>query len=120
MVKRRVMLVDDHRLFREALRSMLETDPDIEVVAEAGDGEEALRRAAEVHPDVVCMDVRMPVLNGIEATRRLVAAQPGVRVIAVSSYTEKHLVQEMMNAGAVKYVSKDDAGTDLVSAIHGV
>jgi two-component system NarL family response regulator len=117
-VKLRVLLVDDHRMFREALRAMLERMPDIEVVGEAGDGLEALELAEQTRPHVVCMDVRMPGLNGVEATRRLLAAQPAARVIGLSSYSDSHLIQEMLNAGATGYVTKDEAGVDLLRAIR--
>lgn len=119
MAKLRVMVVDDHRLLREAMRGVLNTDPGIEVVAEARNGQEALERAAEVKPDVVCMDVHMPVLDGIEATRRLLAAHPGVRVIALSACAEEHVVQEMLNAGAERFIVKINAPTQLMQAIRG-
>jgi DNA-binding NarL/FixJ family response regulator len=116
----RVMIVDDHKGFRSALRMILSTDPDIEVVAEAEDGVDALARAGEVSPDIVCMDVSMPRMNGIEATRELLLARPGVKVIGLSAYAEAQFVREMANAGAVGYVVKGDAGQNLLPAIHAV
>lgn len=119
-MKVRVLIVDDHKMFREALVLRLRKDPNIEVVAEAGDGLEALAKAGEFLPDVVCMDVNMPHLNGIEAARRLIAAQPGVKIIAVSAHSNKKYILEMLNAGAVGYVTKDEAGDELLRAIQAV
>ena len=119
-MKLRVMIVDDHRAFRRALAQTLADDPGVEVVAEAGDGIEALARAAACLPDVVCMDISMPRLNGIEATRLLLAAQPQVKVIGLSAYVEQHLVQELLAAGAVGYVNKAEAAMELADAIKAV
>jgi DNA-binding NarL/FixJ family response regulator len=120
VVKLRVLTVDDHQIFRKVLGFLLAKDPDIEIIAEAGDGAEALEKAFATHPDVVCMDVKMPRLNGIEATRRLVSAQPGVKVIGLSAYADKEYVLQMLNAGAVGYVTKSEAETDLIRAVHSV
>ena len=119
-MKVRVLIVDDHKMFREALVLRLRKDPNITAVAEAGDGLEALAKASEFLPDVVCMDVNMPRLNGIEAARRLLAAQPGVKIIAVSAHSNKKYILEMLNAGAVGYVTKDEAGDELLRAIQAV
>ncbi|MBI4294260.1 MAG: response regulator transcription factor [Betaproteobacteria bacterium] len=119
-MKQRVLIVDDHKMFREALKYILGGTPDIEVVAEAGDGTEALARAGETHPDIVCMDVNMPGPNGIETTRQLLAAQPGVKVIGLSAYSGKEYVLGMLDAGAVGYVTKDEAGNELLQAIRSV
>jgi DNA-binding NarL/FixJ family response regulator len=117
-MKVRVMIVDDHRMFREALRYQLQRVRGLEVVAEAASGAEALQQAAETDVDLVCMDVHMRGMNGIEATRRLVALQPGVKIIALSAYSEKEFVIEMREAGAVGYVTKGEAGDELVKAIR--
>ena len=119
-MKLRILLADDHKMFREALRSMLEKEPDIEIVAEVGDGRDVLRQANETNPEVVCMDVGMPGLNGIEATRRLVLAHPGVKVIGLSAFSDRRFVLEMLNAGAAGYVTKAEAGEELIRAIHAV
>lgn len=119
-MKLKVLLADDHKMFREALRSMLAKETEIEVVAEVGDGRDVLIAAAKTKPDIVCMDVSMPGLNGVEATRRLVAAQPGVKVIGLSAYSDKRFVMEMLNAGAAGYVTKGDAGDELLRAIQAV
>jgi len=113
----RVLLVDDQALFREALTMLLDAHSDVEVVGEAANGDEALRIAAELRPDVVLMDLRMPVLNGIAATRRLRAEQPDVRVIALTTFDEDAEVFEALRAGAVGYLLKDVSSTRLVEAV---
>ena len=113
----RVLLVDDQALFREALATLLDVRTDIAVVGEAGNGDEALRAAAELRPDVVLMDLRMPVLDGIAATRRLRVEQPGVRVIALTTFDEDDEVFAALRAGAVGYLLKDVSSARLVEAI---
>lgn len=114
----RVALIDDHQPFRERLRALLEEDPDLEIVAEAGSGQEILDIALRTEIDVACMDISMPGINGIEATRRLLAGKPGVRVIGLSAYADPHYVEAMLDAGAVGYFTKGDAGEALLQAIH--
>jgi len=116
----RVLLADDHRIFQEALRVLLEADPDIEVVAQVSDGGEVLRVASQCRPDVVCMDIGMPHLNGIEATRRLIAAHRDVKVIGLSAHVDRSFVMEMLDAGAAGYVAKSSAGEELLHAIRVV
>jgi DNA-binding NarL/FixJ family response regulator len=113
----RVLLVDDQALFREALAVLLGVHGGIEVVGEAGDGAEALDRAAELRPDVVLMDLRMPVLDGVAATRRLRAEQPGVRVIALTTFDDEQDVFAALRAGAVGYLLKDVSSERLVEAV---
>ena len=113
----RVMLVDDQSLFREALATLLSVRDDIEVVGEAGNGDEAVRRCAELAPSVVLMDLRMPVLDGIAATRRLRAEQPDVRVIALTTFDDDEDVFAALRAGAVGYLLKDVSSERLVEAI---
>jgi DNA-binding NarL/FixJ family response regulator len=113
----RVLLVDDQVLFREALTTLLATRDDIEVVGGAGDGDEALRLTAELAPDVVLMDLRMPVLDGIAATRRLHVEQAGVRVIALTTFDDDEDVFEALRAGAVGYLLKDVSSAVLVEAV---
>ena len=116
-MKLRVALIDDHQPFRERLRALLEEDPDIEIVAEAASGHEILALALTTEMDVACMDISMPGMNGIEATRRLLAIRPGVRVIGLSAYADPHYVEAMMEAGAVGYFTKGDAGDLLLHAM---
>ena len=112
----RVLLVDDQALFREALAVLLGVRADIEVVGEAADGAEALHRAAELAPDVVLMDLHMPVLNGIAATRRMRVEHPAVRVIALTTFDDEE-VFAALRAGAVGYLLKDVSSARLVEAV---
>lgn len=116
----RVLLADDHQLFRDALRLLLEKEPDIEVVAETGDGTEVPRLVREHAVDVVCMDLRMPGMNGVETTRRLTAGSYPVKVIGLSAYPDHQYVVDMMRAGAAGYVTKSEAATELIRAIRSV
>jgi DNA-binding NarL/FixJ family response regulator len=113
----RVLLVDDQALFREALATLLEVRPEIEVVGEAGDGDAALKQAADLQPDVVLMDLHMPVLDGIAATRRLRVEQPGIRVLALTTFDDDEDVFEALRAGAVGYLLKDVSSGRLVEAL---
>lgn len=116
----RILLADDHQIFREALRALLEKEPDMEVVAETGNGLEIHRLASEYAPDIVCMDINMPGMNGIEATRRVLAVCPAAKVIALSAFPDHRYVQDMINAGASGYVTKAEAGDELLRAIRTV
>jgi DNA-binding NarL/FixJ family response regulator len=113
----RVLLVDDQALFREALATLLGVRTDIDVVGEAANGDEALTRAAELNPDVVLMDLRMPVLDGIAATRRMRVEQPQVRVIALTTFDDDEEVFAALRAGAVGYLLKDVSSARLVEAV---
>ena len=119
-MKTRIVLADDHQMFRQALRAMLENEPGIEVVGEASDGIELLRVAQASLPDVVCIDVGMPNLNGIEATRRLLALHPAIKVIGLSAYNDRDFILDMLKAGASGYVTKNEAGDELLRAIKAV
>ncbi|MEV4413629.1 response regulator transcription factor [Catellatospora sp. NPDC049609] len=114
----RVLLADDQSLFREALAVLLGVHDDIEVVGEAGDGAQALDRAAALRPDVVLMDLRMPVLDGVAATRRMRAEQPGVRVIVLTTFDDDEEVFAALRAGALGYLLKDASSAQLVEAVH--
>lgn len=114
----RVLLVDDQALFREGLRTLLGMQPGLEVVGEAANGEEALRLAAKLCPQVVLMDLRMPVLDGVTATRRLREAQPDCRVIVMTTFDDDEYVFEGLRAGAVGYLLKDVPSEKLVEAIR--
>jgi DNA-binding NarL/FixJ family response regulator len=114
----RVLLVDDQALFREGLETLLSVHKDIEVVGQACNGQEAVEVAARVQPDVVLMDVRMPVLNGVRATRRLKRALPECRVIVLTTFDDDEYVFDALRAGAVGYLLKDVASARLVEAIR--
>jgi two-component system response regulator NreC len=116
----RVLLADDHAMFREGLRSLFATEGDIEVVGEASDGEEAVRKAGELLPEVVVMDIQMPALNGIEATRRIRAALPQVKVLVLSMYDDEEHVQRLLAAGASGYTLKRATSDELVRALREV
>ncbi|HLU56006.1 MAG TPA: response regulator transcription factor [Pseudonocardia sp.] len=114
----RILLVDDQSLFREALATLLAVHEGVEVVGEAGDGDEALRKAAELAPDVVLMDLRMPVLDGIGATRRLRVEHPEIRVIALTTFDDDEDVFAALRAGAVGYLLKDVSSARLLEAVQ--
>jgi DNA-binding NarL/FixJ family response regulator len=114
----RVLLADDQALFREVLHTLLSVQVDIEVVGEAANGEEALRLAAETRPDVVLMDLQMPVLDGVAATRRLQAELPQCRVIVLTTFDDDEYVFEGLRAGAVGYLLKDTPSKRLIEAIQ--
>jgi DNA-binding NarL/FixJ family response regulator len=116
----RVLLVDDQALFREGLRTMLNVQPGLDVVGEAGNGEEALQLAARLRPDVVLMDLRMPVLDGVAATRQLRLSRPECRVIMLTTFDDDEYVFEGLRAGAVGYLLKDVPLARLVEAIRAV
>ncbi|HUI58670.1 MAG TPA: response regulator transcription factor [Steroidobacteraceae bacterium] len=116
----RVLLVDDHRLVREALRDALAKVSDIEVVGEAGDAHTALEQTRVLKPDVAVIDIGLPDLNGMELTARLKEADANVKVVALSAYTDKRFVTEMLRCGASGYVIKASAGTELLRAIRAV
>lgn len=114
----RVLVADDHTIVRQGLCAILHAHPDVEVVGEASDGREAVQLAAELQPDVVIMDIAMPKLNGLEATRQIAAQQPDVRVLILSMYTDIEHVLHALRAGACGYVRKEDADTELIDAIE--
>ncbi|MEU9421098.1 response regulator transcription factor [Streptomyces sp. NPDC051577] len=116
----RVLLVDDHQVVRRGLRTFLEVQEDIEVVGEAADGEEGIARAEELRPDVILMDVKMPVTDGIEALRRLREAANPARVLIVTSFTEQRTVVPALRAGAAGYLHKDIDPDALAAAIRSV
>jgi DNA-binding NarL/FixJ family response regulator len=116
----RVMLVDDDGLMREGLRAVLSTDERIDVVGDADDGGIAVRRARHLRPDVVLMDIRMPELDGIEATRELVAASPRSRVIILTTFDDEEYILGALRAGASGFLLKRSTPEDLIAAIHTV
>jgi two-component system response regulator NreC len=116
----RVLLADDHAMVRKGFRLILEAQPDMEIAGEAGNGREAVELAEKLHPDIVVMDVAMPELNGIEATRRLASSSPHTRVLALSMHKDSVYVREILRAGARGYLLKDSIDTDLISAVRAV
>ncbi len=114
----RVLLADDHNMIRQGLRALIEKEMGMSVIAEAEDGRRAVELAAELSPKVVVMDVGMPNMNGIEATRHIVAADDQVKVLALSMHSDKRFVKEMFSAGASGYLLKDSAFQELVLAIR--
>src|SRR5437764_11554218 len=120
MKRIRILLVDDHALVRQGFKMILAAQADMEIVGEAGNGREAIQSAEELRPDIVVMDVAMPELNGIEATRRLLASLPHTRVIALSMHKDSVHVRETLRAGARGYLLKDSPAGDLVTALRSV
>lgn len=116
----RILLVDDHQVLREGLRSLLEKQPDIEVVGDAGDGAAALQLVRDLRPDIVIMDVNMEGMDGIDATRLITRDYPGTKVLALSMYLRKTYVSEMFKCGASGYILKDNAFAEIVEAIRTV
>jgi DNA-binding NarL/FixJ family response regulator len=116
----RILLADDHTLVRQGLRKLLEERPEWEVVAEAGDGRQAVRLAEQVKPDVCVLDVAMPTLNGIEATRQITRRVPTARVLVLSMYSDEAYIAQILQAGAVGYILKDSADVDLIQAVSEV
>jgi DNA-binding NarL/FixJ family response regulator len=119
-MKLKILLVDDHTIMREGLRALIEKDPDAVVVGEASDGAEAVQLTAELQPDLVVMDLTMPVMNGIDATREITRQYPGIRVLALSMESDRYFVVESLKAGASGYLLKDSAFAEITEALHTV
>lgn len=120
MSELRVLLGDDHAVLRHGLKRILEDRRDWRVVAEAGDGREAVRHAIELDPDVAVLDIGMPLLNGIEATRQIVRRAPSVRVLILSMHSDQAYVTQAVQAGARGYLLKESAGSELIAAIAAI
>src|SRR5689334_21224519 len=118
--KTTVLLVDDHTIVREGLHSLLDDEADIEIIGEAENGQQAIAFARELSPDVIVMDIAMPSLNGIQATRMIRKDNPQARIIILSMYTENEFVSQVIHMGAMGYLVKQTAASDLVKAIHEV
>ena len=116
----RVLLVDDHAIVRDGIRSLLTTEPDIQVVGEAANGRDGILVAEQLQPDVILMDLVMPEMGGIEATRRITAGQPRARILVLTSFDAEEKVFPAIKAGAMGYLLKDSDSADLVRAIHQV
>ena len=114
----RIMLADDHIVVRHGLRLVIEGQPDLTVIAEAGDGDTAVRRAVELKPDVIVMDISMPGMNGLVATRKLRQLQPNVAIVTLTRHTDDAYLQELLRAGVSGYVLKQSAPVELLQAIR--
>jgi DNA-binding NarL/FixJ family response regulator len=118
MEKIRILLADDHTVVRQGLRALLEAEPDIAVVGEAETGRQAVALTKKLSPDVVVMDIAMPQLNGLEATRQIVKESPTAKILVLSSYNDDEYVHKLTEAGAVGYLLKQTAATDLLKAVR--
>jgi DNA-binding NarL/FixJ family response regulator len=116
----RVLVADDHRLFRDGLRALLNSAPDLELVGEAGDGEEVVAQAAVLQPDVILMDLQLPGINGVEATRRILHSQPRVNVLVLTMFEDTDTVLAAMRAGARGYILKDADEEALLRSVRAV
>lgn len=119
-MKNRILLVDDHKILRDGLRSLLDTQMNNTVIGEAEDGSQAIKLASELSPDMIIMDISLPDMTGIEATREILKVSPSVRIIALSMYSDKRFVTDMLRAGASAYLLKDCAFEELEEAIETV
>ena len=120
LAKLRITLGDEHTIVRQGLRKILAARPDLEVVAEAGNGREAVKQIVELQPDVAILDIGMPLLNGIEATRQIAKRLPNVRVLILSMHSDEAYITQALQAGARGYLLKDSADTDLIRAVTDV
>jgi two-component system response regulator NreC len=120
MSKIRVLLAEDHTIVRKGIRSLLDDEPDIEVVGEAADGREAVEKVEKLRPDVVLMDITMPQLNGLEATRHIKKQFPEIKVLGLTMYTNEEYIFQLLQAGASGYLVKQSAPAELISAIQAV
>ena len=120
MAKIKVLIADDHAVVREGTRRILEQEPDMEVVGEAGDGEEAVNLATSLKPDVAIIDIAMPKLDGIEATKRIKATWPSINVLILSAYDDDQFIFSLLEAGAAGYLLKSIRSRELIDAIRAV
>ncbi|MCR4290084.1 MAG: response regulator transcription factor [Candidatus Scalindua sp.] len=120
MYKTKVLLVDDHTIVREGIRALLDVRENIEVIGEAEDGRQAVEKAGELTPDIILIDITMPNLNGIEATRQIKKKSPEIKLLALTAHDNKEYIHQILQAGASGYLLKDFAVSDLVSAINAV
>lgn len=119
-MKTKIVIADDHKIMREGLKALIEKQPDMEVAAEAQDGLTATKLARKLLPQVIIMDIGMPEMNGIDATRQIISENKGIKIIALSMHSDRRFVLEMLKAGASGYLLKDSAFEELVNAVHTV
>ena len=119
-MKTRILIADDHAMLREGMRNLLEQEKDFELVGEAADGEEAVRLAQEIKPEVIIMDIVMPRLNGLEATKKIKQMLPATAILILSAYSDIHYIIGLLEAGACGYLLKSSPGKDVVKAIRAV
>jgi len=119
-VKIKIILVDDHVVLREGMRNMLEREKDLEIIGEAGDGEEAVRLVSQLKPDVILMDIVMPKLNGIEATKQIKQVSPTTNVLILTAYSDTHYILGLLEAGACGYLLKSARTSEIAGAIRAV
>lgn len=120
MSKIRVLLADDHAILRSGIRALLEDEPDIEVVGEAEDGHAVIRMVAELEPDLILIDIAMPRLNGLEATRRIMQANPQAKILILTMHENEEYVRQVFASGAMGYILKDAAVRELLGAIRAI
>jgi DNA-binding NarL/FixJ family response regulator len=116
----RILVVDDHAVIRRAICSLLSNDPILDVVCETADGEDAVRKAEELQPDLVLLDISLPGISGIEAARRIRSLSPNSRIIFLSQHDSRQMVEDAVRAGGYGYVAKMDGGSELLKAIRAV
>ena len=119
-MKTKIIIADDHKIMREGLKALIEKQPDMEVAAEARDGPEVTKLARKLAPQVIIMDIGMPEMNGIDATRQVLSENKDIKIIALSMHSDRRFVLEMLKAGASGYLLKDSAFEELVNAVHTV
>ncbi len=119
-MKTKIVIADDHKIMREGLKALIEKQPDMEVAAEAQDGLTATKLARKLMPHVIVMDIGMPEMNGIDATRQIISENKDIKIIALSMHSDRRFVLEMLKAGASGYLLKDSAFEELVTAVHTV
>jgi DNA-binding NarL/FixJ family response regulator len=119
-MKSKVLIVDDHKMFRDGLKTLINLQKDMMVVGEAANGQEAIARTRELRPDVILMDVKMPVMDGVEATRRILAEMPGTKILALSMYSDDGFMSGMHRAGALGFILKGSDFDELSGAIRRV